>query len=87
MSGKINGNETELNVLLSPVLADKADVEFAPLQVFAGVAHDLVKGVLQKVVSADDEPEGTRTHKRAHNIKHTLSQVADRGCSTQLKPN
>lgn len=44
----------------SPVLAHEADVEFAPLQVFAGVAHDLVEGVLQEVVPAYDEP-GTQT--------------------------
>lgn len=47
----------------SPVLAHKANVEFAPLQIFAGVAHDLIEGVLQQVVSADDEPEDMKSNK------------------------
>lgn len=46
----------------SPVLAHKADVEFAPLQVFARVAHDLVEGVLQEVVPAYDEPGTAHAH-------------------------
>lgn len=54
----------EVNVFLWPVLAYKADVKLAPLQVFTGVAHDLVKGVLQKVISAYDEPGGAHTHTR-----------------------
>lgn len=43
--------------LHSPLLSDEADVELAALQVFAGVAHDLVEGVFQQVVAADDQPE------------------------------
>lgn len=51
------------NASSSPVLAHEADVEFAPLQVFTGVTHDLVEGVLQEVVPAYDEPESKHTHK------------------------
>lgn len=31
----------------SPFLTHKADVKLTPLQVFAGVAHYLVEGILQ----------------------------------------
>ena len=41
----------------SPLLPNKADVELAALQVFAGVAHDLVEGIFQQMVTTDDQPE------------------------------
>lgn len=56
-------HKEELNVLFSPILAYKADVEFTPLQVFTGITHDLIKGILQKVVPAYDQPGTcTKTH-------------------------
>lgn len=45
----------------SPLLSNEADVELAALQVFAWVAHDLVEGVFQQVVPADDQPETQNT--------------------------
>lgn len=48
-------------VAYSPLLPHKADVELAALQVFTGVAHDLVEGIFQQVVTADDQPE-TQTY-------------------------
>lgn len=41
----------------SPLLPDKADVELAALQVFTGIAHDLVEGIFQQMVTTDDQPE------------------------------
>lgn len=62
------------NESFSPVLAHKADVEFTPLQVFTGVTHDLVEGVLQEVIPAYDESESTHTHK---NTVTTAKSPAD----------
>lgn len=44
--------------LCSPLLSYKADIEFAPLQVFTGVTHDLVEGIFQKMVPAYDQSYG-----------------------------
>ncbi len=46
-----------VGVTYSPLLPHKADVELAALQVFTGVAHDLVEGIFQQVVTTDDQPE------------------------------
>lgn len=62
------------NESFSPVLAHEADVEFTPLQVFTGVTHDLVEGVLQEVIPAYDESESTHTHK---NTVTTAKSPAD----------
>lgn len=56
----INLNDTDILVSFSPFLPNKADVELAALQVFPGVAHDLVEGVFQQVVPTNDQPV-TRT--------------------------
>lgn len=41
----------------SPFFPYKADVELAALQVFTGVAHDLVEGIFQQVVATDYQSE------------------------------
>ena len=47
----------------SPLLPHEANVELAPLQVFTGVTHDLVEGIFQEVVPADDQSgRNTQTH-------------------------
>ena len=63
-----NKMNLDRNESFSPVLAHEADVEFTPLQVFTGVTHDLVEGVLQEVIPAYDESESTNTH--THTQKH-----------------
>lgn len=50
------GNDTMCDTH-SPFFPYKADVELAALQVFTRVAHDLVEGIFQQVVTADDQPE------------------------------
>lgn len=62
------------NESFSPVLAHEADVEFTPLQVFTGVTHDLVEGVLQEVIPAYDESESTHTQE---NMVTTAKSPAD----------
>lgn len=62
--------------LSSPLLSCEADVELAALQVFPGVTHDLVKGVLQQVVPTDAEPEDTYEPVRAGN-KQEVQPSAD----------
>lgn len=54
------GNDTICDAR-SPLFPDKADVELAALQVFTRVAHDLVEGIFQQVVTADDQPEAQTT--------------------------
>lgn len=65
------------NESFSPVLAHEADVEFTPLQVFTGVTHDLVEGVLQEVIPAYDESESTNTHTHTKTWLTTAKSPAD----------
>jgi hypothetical protein len=37
-----------------PFLPDKGDVQFIPLQVLSGVAHDLIESIFQQVISSDN---------------------------------
>lgn len=57
----------------SPLLPDEADVELAALQVFAGVAHDLVEGILEQMITADDQPE-TQTRVSEQRVEQTHAE-------------
>lgn len=37
-----------------PFLPNEGDVQLIPLQVFSGVAHDLVESIFQQVVPSDN---------------------------------
>ena len=40
-----------------PFLSDEGDVELVPLELLAGVGHDLVERPLQQIVPANHQPE------------------------------
>lgn len=53
-------------VCVLPLLSQESDVEFVPLQLFAGVRHHLVEGSLQQVFSPDQQPAPTSTAHTSH---------------------
>lgn len=66
--GQTAGSDTICDAR-SPFFPYKADVELAALQVFTRVAHDLVEGIFQQVVAADDQPEAQTDDTRQHHEK------------------
>lgn len=46
---------------VSPLLPQKGDIEFVPLELFARAYHHLVKGSFQQMLSPDQHPIRNRT--------------------------